>query len=293
MNNLQKTTNVTTELAEAKTQDFLLNTAMFEQIDRFAQIMASGKATIPNHLKNSPADCMAVTMQALQWGMNPFSVAQKTHVVNGSLGYEAQLVNAAVSSSTAITGRFHYEYGGDWISDEDETAWCRVGAVLRGEDEITWGETVYPAKQKVKNSPLWKTDPKQQTAYLALKKWARLYTPAVILGVYTSDEIEEFQDARDITPRKSELVVNPQLKTVEQERKPETIDNEVNPALTNLIKKINDATSVDDFNDCASDAIKLPKQDQETARAAYKSAVNRIKSSRAQDEAEQLFGGQN
>jgi hypothetical protein len=37
-------------------------------------------------------------MQAAQWGMNPFAVAQKTHVVNGTLGYEAQLVNAVVSS---------------------------------------------------------------------------------------------------------------------------------------------------------------------------------------------------
>ena len=40
--------------------------------------------------------------------MNPFAVAQKTHVVNGSLGYEAQLVNAVVQASGAIDGRFHY-----------------------------------------------------------------------------------------------------------------------------------------------------------------------------------------
>jgi hypothetical protein len=41
-------------------------------------------------------------------------VAQKTHLVNGVLGYEAQLVNAVISSSNAIVGRFHYEYEGDW-----------------------------------------------------------------------------------------------------------------------------------------------------------------------------------
>jgi hypothetical protein len=41
-------------------------------------------------------------MQAAQWGMNPFAVAQKTHVVNGTLGYEAQLVNAVVSSSNLL-----------------------------------------------------------------------------------------------------------------------------------------------------------------------------------------------
>lgn len=54
---------------------------------------------------------MAIVMQAMQWGMNPYAVAQKTHTVNGVLGYEAQLVNAVIASSSAIHGRFHYRYG--------------------------------------------------------------------------------------------------------------------------------------------------------------------------------------
>jgi hypothetical protein len=79
--------------------------------------------------------------------MNPYAVAQKTHLVNGVLGYEAQLVNAVISSSSAIVGRFHYEYGGDWerIAGQKEGRdelglFIRVGAVLRGEADITWRE---------------------------------------------------------------------------------------------------------------------------------------------------------
>jgi hypothetical protein len=81
--------------------------------------------------------------------MNPYAVAQKTHLVNGVLGYEAQLVNAVISSSSAIVGRFHYEYGGDWerIAGQKEGRdelglFIRVGAVLR-EADITWGENIY------------------------------------------------------------------------------------------------------------------------------------------------------
>ncbi|EGO1998012.1 recombinase RecT, partial [Salmonella enterica] len=40
---------------------------------------------IPAHLAGKPADCMAIVMQAMQWGMNPYAVAQKTHLVNGVL----------------------------------------------------------------------------------------------------------------------------------------------------------------------------------------------------------------
>ncbi|MCP6059724.1 recombinase RecT, partial [Klebsiella pneumoniae] len=65
------------------------------QLVRFAELMAQSRVTVPAHLAGKPADCMAVAMQAAQWGMNPFAVAQKTHVINGALGYEAQLVNAA------------------------------------------------------------------------------------------------------------------------------------------------------------------------------------------------------
>lgn len=182
-----------------------------------AKLMAQAQVQVPDHFKGKPADCLAVVMQAAQWQMNPFVVAQKTHVINGTLGYEAQLVNSVVSSSNAIVGRFHYEYQGTredwkpkmrkevkngkdvWKPEFSENACVRVGAVLAGESEITWGEWVYPCDQSVFNSPLWRTNPKQQAGYLAVKFWARFYTPDVIMGAYTPDELHE-AGMKDITP---------------------------------------------------------------------------------------------
>ncbi|MGS7939249.1 RecT family recombinase [Escherichia marmotae] len=168
-----------------------------DRLVRFATLMADSKATVPAHLAGKPADCLAVTMQAAQWGMNPFAVAQKTHIVNGTLGYEAQLVNAVVQNSGAIKGRFHYEYRGEGASLE-----CRVGAVIRGEQDITWNEWLCISSITTKNSPLWKTNPKQQFGYLQVKNWARAHTPGAILGVYTPDELQETapRTERDITP---------------------------------------------------------------------------------------------
>lgn len=163
----------------------MMDVATMESLMRVADLMATGKSTVPKHLQGSPSDCMAVVMQSMQWGMNPFAVAQKTHIVNGQLGYEAQLVNAVVQGSNAITGRFHYEYRN--ASPKME---CRVGAVLRGEADVTWGEWLCENTVTTKNSPLWKTNPKQQLGYLQVKNWARLYTPGAILGVYTPDEFD-------------------------------------------------------------------------------------------------------
>lgn len=172
---------------------------------KFSEIMAMSTIAIPKQYQGNPGNCMAVIMQAQRWGMDPYVVASKTHVVSGNLGYEAQLVNAVITSSNAIIGRFHYEYSEpEWKNDTDPNAWIRVGAVIAGEAEIQWGEKLYPSTVKVKNSPLWKTNPKQQCGYLAVKMWSRLYTPHVIMGVYTRDELNEISE-KDITPRKSTL----------------------------------------------------------------------------------------
>ncbi|EIZ8816800.1 recombinase RecT [Cronobacter sakazakii] len=176
------------------------------QLVRFADLMAMSKATVPAHLAGKPADCLAVTMQAAQWGMNPFAVAQKTHVVNGALGYEAQLVNAVVSSSSLLATRLNYRWDGDWSkvsgkTDKSPNLTVTVWATLKGETEPR-ELTISMAQAGVRNSPNWEVDPRQQLAYLCTKRWARLHAPDVLLGVYTPDELEESRPRveRDITP---------------------------------------------------------------------------------------------
>lgn len=177
-----------------------------DRLVRFATLMADSKATVPAHLAGKPADCLAVTMQAAQWGMNPFAVAQKTHVVNGTLGYEAQLVNAVVSSSNLLATRLNYRWDGDWSkvngkTDKSPHLTVTVSAVLKGEAEPR-ELTISMAQAGVRNSPLWEQDPRQQLAYLCVKRWARLHAPDVLLGVYTPDELQETgpRVERDITP---------------------------------------------------------------------------------------------
>lgn len=213
------------------TSALVLDAQAFQQIMEVAKIMASGVATVPKHLQKNPADCMAVIMQSMQWKMNPFTVGQKTHLVNGTLGYEAQLVNAVITALAPTKDRLHFEWFGDWSKvigkfregesktkvDEDtgekkkyrvpnwamkdeEGLGVRVWATLKGEDEPRVLELLL-IQARTRNSTLWADDPKQQLAYLATKRWSRLYCPDVILGVYTPDELDEVPPIRDITPQ--------------------------------------------------------------------------------------------
>lgn len=174
------------ESAKATSLALITNDDNMRRVQELAKAMASSKVTVPKHLQGNEGDCTAIVLQAMNWGMNPFAVAQKTHLVNGTLGYEAQLVNAVIQTSGAIKGRFHYEYRGD-----GEALECRVGATIAGEDEITFGEWLILKSVTTRNSPLWKTNVKQQMGYLQVKNWARAFTPSAILGVYTADELQD------------------------------------------------------------------------------------------------------
>ncbi|MGX9869362.1 RecT family recombinase [Enterobacter mori] len=208
------------------------NVALFDSqylnaISTFAQIMAQGTATVPKHLQGNQADCMAVAMQAAQWQMNPFAVAQKTHLINGVLGYEAQLVNAVISRSGVLASRFEYEWYGPWEKvvgkfhirkgDKGEyrvPGWTLadeagigiiIRATLKGEDQPRELDLLL-AQARTRNSTLWADDPRQQLAYLAVKRWARLFCPDVILGVYTPDELDDRREEREINPAPAQHV---------------------------------------------------------------------------------------
>lgn len=187
------------------TSAMVLNGDSMEKMLKFSQMMATSKITIPKHLQGNTGDCFAIVMQAMQWGMNPFAVAQKTHLVNGVLGYEAQLVNAVINSRAPITTRLNYEWFGDWSKVNGKTSNADdvgviVSATMKGETEPRTLSVSMAQVGNVRNSPLWVNDPRQQLAYLATKRWSRLYCPDVILGVYTADEFED-TEPKDVTPQ--------------------------------------------------------------------------------------------
>ena len=191
-----------------------------DRVKAIAQTMAQGKVTVPEHLRNNMPDCLAVVMQSASWRLNPFAVAQKTHLVQGKLGYEAQLVSAIVSSLGLLEGRFRYEYIGDWSkvakrpkivkssrgfdvptpgwNDADEEGLCvRVIGKLVGDDERR-DHKVWLVQAWPRNSTLWAVNPQQQLGYLAVKQWVRKYAPDAILGVYTPDELQQQHEERPV-----------------------------------------------------------------------------------------------
>lgn len=240
------------------TSAMVLNGDSMEKMLKFSQMMATSKITIPKHLQGNAGDCFAIVMQAMQWGMNPFAVAQKTHLVNGVLGYEAQLVNAVINSRAPITTRLNYEWFGDWSKVNGKTSNADdvgviVSATMKGETEPRELSVSMAQVGNVRNSPLWVNDPRQQLAYLATKRWSRLYCPDVILGVYTADEFEQ-EEPKDVTPTTSKTASIRDKVAAKKEAvkpKPQVIDAEPTPqddaAFNDALQSLEQSQTIDEL----------------------------------------------
>lgn len=154
------------------------------EVCEFAKLMSLSKQAVPPHCRETPGVCLALTLQAIEWRMSPFAVANKSYVVNDRVSYESQLIHAVIEQRAPIVGRLRHEFHGE---GNDRT--CRVWA-----KERETGEELSYTSPKIstitpKNSPLWKTKPDLQLFYNTSRDWARVYYPDVIMGVYSDDEL--------------------------------------------------------------------------------------------------------
>lgn len=220
---------MSTEMISAQhhTSPMLLEPSTMDAMIRLSEVMATGRCTIPTEYQGKPGDCLAVVIQAAQWGMNPYAVAQKTYFIKGRLGYEGQLVNAVITAMAPTHDRLKFDFFGNWDRivgkfsiktnqdgkqfrvpawklEDEEGLGVIVSATLRGESNPREIRLLLSQCQ-TRNSAQWADDPQQQLTYVGTRKWARRNCPEVLLGVYTPDEVEQFDQApppveRDITP---------------------------------------------------------------------------------------------
>lgn len=188
------------------------------EVMEFAKLMSIAGICIRPMFRGNPGACLAVTLQAMKWGADPFAVANKAYEVSGQLSYESQLIHAIVNSSPALAQRLNATFSG-----EGQARRCLVVGIIRGEAEAREYESPEISEITPKNSPLWKTDPDQQLFYYATRAWARRWVPEVLLGIYTP---EELGPTIDLTPgpepRREDFLPQPGEQSAEPEEEEES-----------------------------------------------------------------------
>lgn len=175
--------------------------ATFEGLLEVSKMMAASGAAVPKHLRQNAGMCMSVAMVAYQNGFNPFLLAADTYVVNDILAWGAKSVSAMVNNSHRLEGRLSVALGGAWPS-RTCTVVGKIKADPQAKEFTTNADTI-----TTRNSPNWKQQPDLQLSYVAVRNWARLHMPEILLGLMDNDEAAIAQaygtgpdTARDVTP---------------------------------------------------------------------------------------------
>src|SRR5208337_3001097 len=183
------------------------------QAFEIAKYMARSGPMVAEFLRGSPWACLGIYVQAFEWNMSPWRVAQMAYLVESRktgqqmVSYPSQLIHALIEARAPITDRLSHRFDG---SDDGLT--CTVWTTLRNKDGTpgrvieytspTLGERKKALRIKisvdadgevatVKGSPLWTQKPKVQLYYDTSRDWARMFFPDILMGIYSKDELED------------------------------------------------------------------------------------------------------
>lgn len=175
----------------------LMDTAKFEHFQRVAYALANS-SLLPESVRGRNRDecfsnMLLVIDMAERWNVNPMSLAQCISIIHGKMTLEGKLIAAMIDKHLGI--RLRYE----WIGKH--TDGDAFGIVVSGKDPET-GEiqsidgTVGDWKTFEKDQKAVKANwrglaARNQLAYKGAREWCRLYYPALMLGIYSDDEMDE------------------------------------------------------------------------------------------------------
>lgn len=180
----------------------IIFTSMAEVME-MSKLMAVSKQAVPPHCRGEVGICFGIVMQAIEWNMSPFAVANKSYLVNDRIAYESQLIHAVIEARAPLKERLAYE-----ITGEGEDRRCRVWGTFKGESSPRYF-TSEPLKTFTKTttkqgrngpytvgpkSPLWADQPEVQLFYHTSRNWCRIYCPGELMGIYAPDELEDSED---------------------------------------------------------------------------------------------------
>lgn len=168
----------------------LFDRPRYEQAYMAAQMFAKSDL-VPAHFRGKPENCFIACQLAMRFEMDPFMVMQNCYVVHGRPGFEGKFIIALINASRQFQDPLDYEFLGVQGSDE----WRVVVSAKRvGTGKLcsmTFRYATAKAEGWVSGNKKWTTMPEQMMMYRGAAFFARVYCPEVIMGMPTSEELED------------------------------------------------------------------------------------------------------
>lgn len=170
----------------------------FEVMQRMAQ-MYTQSTIVPKQYIGNIGNCVIALDMAMRMKCNPLMCMQNLYVVNGNPSFSSKFLIATINAC----GRFsplRYEFKG---KEGTSTYGCRCVAYEVSDKEHKdplygdWITMEMAEKEGWMNKPgsKWKSMPNQMLRYRAAAFWQRVYCPEISMGLITTEEATDIQDA--------------------------------------------------------------------------------------------------
>jgi hypothetical protein len=222
-------TNDTTALAENTTSNVLAivqaETQQFELAQRQAKMLASS-SLVPKDFQGNVANCGIAINVAKRTRLDPLMVCQNLAIIHGRPSWSATALIGMINSCGRYTPlRFVFD-------NEDTPTSCYAVATDKESGQELKGEriTLEMAKKEgwsTKTGSKWLTMPGQMLRYRAASFWSRAYASDLSLGFYTQDEVRDFSEVRNVTPKPNPFTAAEPAPEPTTEPAPVTIEAEV------------------------------------------------------------------
>ena len=193
-----------TQLAEKKEQtsvqqankvtDYSLG--IFGTSDNFIMAMQMAKALsestiVPQTYQKNPSNCLIAIEQAQRMNISPLMVMQNLYPIQGKPSWSSKFLIASINASR----KFDMELQYDETKDKDGKPYSCVAWTMKNGRRIEGMEVnMQMAKDEgwlSKNGSKWKTMPQLMLRYRAASFFSSLNCPALTMGIYTKEEIED------------------------------------------------------------------------------------------------------
>ncbi len=138
-----------------------------------------------------PEEAMALMLVAQAEGLHPATAARDYHIISGRPTLKAD----------AMMSRFQ-QAGGSvrWIKLTDEIALAEFSHPQGGSVEISW-DMARAKKAQLGGNGMWAKYPRQMLRSRCLSEGIRTVFPGVVVGTYTPEEVEDFEEKKSAAPQ--------------------------------------------------------------------------------------------
>ena len=211
---------------------------------------------------NAIANCLIALNMSNRMGADPLMIMQNLYLIEGRPAWSSTFIIAGINSCGRF-GTLNFEFtelGNRDIQYQEATGYGRnkqhvnktanvdeFSCVAWAIDKAT-GNTVRSTPITLelaikegwyfKKGSKWLTMPRQMAQYRAAAFFGRVYAPEVTMGIYTKDEVEDFTEARDVTPSQQQNNQPSAISQVSQMQTNEPVIEYINDEQISILAKM-------------------------------------------------------